>query len=485
MESKPAEAENDSHPTALENDRLADLNDVKDALPTAESAAHPAGDASSSSSNNDAAALQPSTSQSPARQPVAQSHPELMRIMQEAIDAGRSGRRHGPSRETTDSHKFWSTQPMPKYEEKVPTDINEAIEVKTVEEVRKEPYNLPSGFYWDVMDVNNKETLEELYQLLHDNYVEDDDAMFRFRYSHDFLLWALKPPHWTPQWHIGVRVNETKKLVGFISAVPAQIRVRGKSLAMSEVNFLCVHKKLREKRMAVILIKEITRRCNVINVFQAVYTAGAVLPKPVGTCRYWHRSLNPQKLVDVSFSSVGKNMTIQRMKKLYRLPDEPKTSGFRPTQAKDIPGIHKLLTEYLQKFELAPEFTLEEVEHYFLPKEKIVYSFVVDNGKAITDFSSFYSLPSTVVNHTLHDSIYAGYSFYNVATKTSWEDLMFDTIIMAKKNGFDVFNALDLMDNMQFIQQLKFGIGDGNLNYYVYNWKCSEMEPAQIGLVLM
>lgn len=54
---------------------------------------------------------------------------------------------------------------------------------------------------------------------------------------------------------------------------------------MAEINFLCVHKKLRSKRMAPVLIKEITRRVNLEGIFQAVYTAGVVLPKPVGTCR--------------------------------------------------------------------------------------------------------------------------------------------------------------------------------------------------------
>ena len=47
------------------------------------------------------------------------------------------------------------------------------------------------------------------------------------------------------------------------------------------------------------LIKEVTRRVNVTDVWQAVYTAGVVLPRPVGRCRYWHRSLNPKKLIEV------------------------------------------------------------------------------------------------------------------------------------------------------------------------------------------
>lgn len=36
---------------------------------------------------------------------------------------------------------------------------------------------------------------------------------------------ALRPPAWLPQWHCGVRVSSNKKLVGFISAIPADIRI--------------------------------------------------------------------------------------------------------------------------------------------------------------------------------------------------------------------------------------------------------------------
>ena len=69
------------------------------------------------------------------------------------------------------------------------------------------------------------------------------------------------------------------------------------------------------------LIKEITRRVNKEGIFQAVYTAGVLLPKPVAVCQYWHRSLNPKKLVEVHFSALHKHMTLQRMIKLYRLPE--------------------------------------------------------------------------------------------------------------------------------------------------------------------
>jgi glycylpeptide N-tetradecanoyltransferase len=49
-------------------------------------------------------------------------------------------------------------------------------------------------------------------------------------------------------------------------------------------------------------VQEITRRVNLRGIWQAAYTAGVVLPKPVATCQYWHRSLNPKKLIDIGFS---------------------------------------------------------------------------------------------------------------------------------------------------------------------------------------
>ena len=41
---------------------------------------------------------------------------------------------------------------------------------------------------------------------------------------------------------------------------------------------------------------------------------------------------------------------------------------------------------------------------------------------------------------------------------------------------FDVFNALTLHDNPLFLEQLKFGAGDGQLHYYLYNWRTPGMK---------
>ena len=59
-------------------------------------------------------------------------------------------------------------------------------------------------------------------------------------------------------------------------------------------------------------------------------------------------------------------------------------------------------------------------------------------------------------------------------------------IIKAKELNFDVFNALDIMDNVEFLDELKFAPGDGALHYYLYNWHLdSRLTPQNLGVVLV
>lgn len=55
------------------------------------------------------------------------------------------------------------------------------------------------------MEVSTTHASPQVYTLLTNNYVEDDDAMFRFDYSPAFLAWALLPPGYRPTWHVGTQ----------------------------------------------------------------------------------------------------------------------------------------------------------------------------------------------------------------------------------------------------------------------------------------
>lgn len=384
------------------------------------------------------------------------------------------------------SHAFWDTQPMAQGEKAELPEGRPIVPNKSEEEIRAEPYNMPNGFEWSTLDIQDEDQLEELYVLLANNYVEDDGAYFRFDYSKEFLQWALSPPGYSSDFLLGVRASASRKLVAFISAIPANIRVQSTSkLEVVEINFLCVHKRLRAKRLAPVLIKEITRRANQMGVFQAVYTAGVVLPVPVSSARYYHRSLNPKKLVNVGFSHLPPRMTMARMCKLYKVGTAPKHSFVEMTE-EHIDGMHELLANYLKGKLLHVNFTKEEIAHWFLPRASVINTYVVvdeNDKKKVTDMVSFYHLPSTILRRK--ETLYASYSYYNVATSMDLEDLMRDALVLAKETNTDVFNALNLMENESFLEELKFARGDGTLQYYIYNWSSGTMKPSDVGIVLL
>ncbi|POS78260.1 hypothetical protein DHEL01_v203344 [Diaporthe helianthi] len=392
------------------------------------------------------------------------------------------------------SYKFWKTQPVPRFDEEMPKDFEEGpLKIQTVDDVPKEAPKLGiEGFEWVTMDLTKDDEIKEVYQLLNGHYVEDDESMFRFNYGTAILKWALMSPGWSPEWHVGIRdcrLPTKKPLVAFISAVPVNLRVRKNVIRTSEVNFLCVHKKLRNKRLTPILIKEVTRRSNLQEIWQGVYTAGIVLPKPVSTCRYYHRALDWKKLYDIGFSPLPSNSKPEWQIRKYTLPEKTATKGLREMTSKDVPAVHRLMKNYVDRFDMAPHWDESEVAHWLLqPRgegdEQVVWSYVVeDEDHKITDFFSFYNLESTVINNPRHKVVRVAYLFYygtevgltapfdKAATKERLNELIHDALILAKRAKFDVFNALSLMDNTLFLEQQKFGPGDGQLHYYLFNYR--------------
>lgn len=461
-------------------------------------------------------------------------------------------------------HKFWKTQPVMKPTDApvVKSDQEGSIEASVPpEQVRQEPYPLPADFEWVMIDVDNEGELKEVYDLLSANYVEDDDATFRFDYSPEFLHWVLKHPGYQKTWHIGVRVASTKKLVAFISGIPHELRVREKSYQSTEINFLCVHKKLRSKRLAPVLIKEVTRQCHLTGVFHAIYTVGSVLPTPVSCSRYYHRTINAKKLAEIGFSAIPHNMSMEAHVKRFELPAKTNLPGLREMERRDVAQVGKLMRRYMRRFDMAPRFSDHEVEHILLSgrgeacqggrgrKGQVTWTYVVENSEGrITDMFAFYSLPSSILDSDKHQSLNAAYLFYYAtdvvfqgdcdcdsdssgvcdaetgrastsqpsseravalaAGKAAWQcnsltnltsceladearvaawdsepahiktalktrlNLLINTLlIIARDHDFDVVNCVTVMDNALFLQQQKFGPGDGFLRFYLFNWR--------------
>ena len=82
-----------------------------------------------------------------------------------------------------------------------------------------------------------------------------------------------------------------------------------------------------------------------------------------------------------------------------------------------------------------------------MPRDKVIYTYVVEKDNKITDIISFYLLPSSVLKNPKYKCINAAYCYYNVANSVPKHVLMRNALIMAKLEGMDVYNALNILDN--------------------------------------
>lgn len=106
----------------------------------------------------------------------------------------------GKNQKDMASYKFWQTQPVPSFDDsKGKKSVSQGpIKVINPDEVPKTPGALIEGFEWCTLDLTDPEELKELYELLNNHYVEDDNAMFRFSYSESFLHWYVPQPLLVP-----------------------------------------------------------------------------------------------------------------------------------------------------------------------------------------------------------------------------------------------------------------------------------------------
>lgn len=396
------------------------------------------------------------------------------------------------SKTSKNQHEFWNTQPVPQSKKEL-IEINEdgPIDPLVAEKLRHIPFELPEGFQFSPFDIDSDADLNEVYNLLCENYVEDYDSLFRFEYSKEFLIWALTSPGWKKEWHVAIRSIENSKLMAFICAVPCKFKIRSHELESVEVNFLCIEKSLRNKRLAPLLIKEITRRVNLEGIYQALYTAGIPLPEPIGTAQYYHRPLNFKKLLECGFTYLPPGKNVEQMQNYYKLPSKS-AFNIRPLCENDISCVMKLFELYMKKFQLSHQMNLDEFKHWFLPRDKVIYSYVVfegENESNIVDFFSFYSIPSSILNqpHIPHKTIEVAYLFYySVSSEIRLLPLIKTVLQEAQKLGFDVLNCLNVMENNEnLLNALKFGAGDGQLQFYLYNWRTKLLCPSEIGFIML
>ena len=175
---------------------------------------------------------------------------------------------------------------------------------------------------------------------------------------------------------------------------------------------------------------------------------------------------------------------------MHALPKNTVTENLSEMTEEDIPAVTVSLNRHLsENYKVHIEFDEAEVKHFLLPRQEVVFSWVVKNEAGeVTDFISFYALNSSVLNNPDHSKIYAAYAYYNYVQGNDTErflQLMKDALILAAKREFDVYNLTEVLQHNKVRDELMFKIGDGRLNHYLYNFRIPAVESKDIGIVLV
>jgi glycylpeptide N-tetradecanoyltransferase len=214
------------------------------------------------------------------------------------------------------------------------------------------------------------------------------------------------------------------------------------------------------------------------------------LPDVVSRVRYYHRKISVRRLVEVGFSHLPAGMTMEALEERFALPTAQRQAGLRQMEARDIPQCLRLLEEYNLKHgsQLHRVFSEEEFAHSVLPREGVVSSYVVEPAGVVSDFFSFYSVPSNIVEGgEIVGEIRNAYLYYMANTTMSRKELVNLFLICAAQDGFDVTTVLATAgltpDCVTEEYGNRFVKGTGLLRYYLFNWQGPPMEDDEVGFL--
>ncbi|KAI8901504.1 acyl-CoA N-acyltransferase [Globomyces pollinis-pini] len=349
---------------------------------------------------------------------------------------------------------FWEHQPVQKV--RIPLEIGTIIQLTDLD---LKPQNI-EGFNCTILDLNDEVQLTELHLLLLHHYVSHSQSGIKLNYSKEFIKWSLMIPGYNKEFHIALRDLKTNSMIGFIGGVPIHCEICTLKLKIMSVNFLCLHKNVRNIGLAPKLINHLVWKMSRCNIHQAIYTGGKEIHMPLLESRYHYRTLNS-------------------------LEYKSGASKLRSLELKDCDQVLLLLTNFMGKYKLKHVFSIHDIIHLCKAQNHpnpFLFSYVQeDENQEIKSFISFYSLPLSV---TYFKPVYLYYYAYTDNEVSNLSDMIHDAMHLAKSLGFDSFNVLDVMDTHLVLQSLKFQKSDQVLKYFCYNFQSHILNPNQCGLLI-
>ena len=304
--------------------------------------------------------------------------------------------------------------------------------------------------------------LDDIVDLISGHYIEDTNGVIRLLYPKDFIYWYLK---YVPAgFFIGLTYN--KKLVGIISAIFIDMIIYNEKMKIPYIDLLCIQKKIRKLGLAGILVNELKKRLVSIGIVYSLFTTMNNLPNNFCSTRDFMIPINYSKLNKIGFildDDIQTNLC--------------KENPLSVMVKSDISIVTTKLNDKLKDLVIKPFLTNESTRHFLLPKNNIVYTFVIRNSEGdVTDMISVYKhYILAIESHLMISNAQLSFYFNESRTLTQLVELLLDKL---KNYGFDQLTYRDQFTNTDI--NITHYDTNGQLNYYAANISIPKTSPKDI-----
>ena len=369
-------------------------------------------------------------------------------------------------------HRFWSTQPVSqrRKDQRRPGIINLNCPL------RPHPLTLPKDYCWVELTTDD---LPDLVTFINQHYVEDASHRFRFRYTNEMIRALCFDPTTSTstsssrQYRLGVRYGESKRLCAFILGTVHTVVVDDDNeYQMLFVDFLTIHTNLRNKRLAPVVIQELTRRANNDGIILAYYSATIQPSVPVVSCPFYIYPLNYSRLVDVGFWSKPDGSRLKTLATLHEKVPNLINGWHRCSQTDSLATI---LTNYARKHHLFRVLTSDDVQRWLAAGFRLYESNLGFLG---------YNVLENVVLARSSESLREVFLLYLVpATNDSIDILLGQLLAMARQEQAD---AVVVMEQSQLtdrdLTSMKFKRVSCDAHWFLYNYHHAALRPNEMFL---
>ena len=334
---------------------------------------------------------------------------------------------------------------------------------------QEEPFVLPEGYEWKEYDSTNDKQMEIISIFLNSHFNNSKKNIETFQQTYDsvFLNWLFGSPTWNRFYElnsdphkccIGVSTTHSDKLVGIMSFRPIIYRLDSQVIQSFYIDFFCVHKKLRNKRLGWVMMKECFRRIRKFNINSGIA---------------FHTDIHmPFNNISQTSHLLIKNLTEDKCDPTKDL------NLIRFATQDDISDMIEIYNSYEPSYRAIQNMNQHEFEHYFLPQNQFVHTYVLTNSLGeIKDFVSFYSKTTKSGNKV------AFLNFISYINDVLLNIFMKNLFYIMKTNGFQYMTLYDNMGLDSLLNnKLGFQRSDIISNFYVFNYNTFTISNKECAL---